>query len=91
MSKPRIGITANIEIMEAGAHPGMYRAFINYDYVEAVEDAGGVPVLLPVVSDLENVKIQMESLDGVILAGGYDIDPFLYKEEADSRPWVFIE
>ena len=36
MSKPRIGITANIEIMEAGAHPGMYRAFINYDYVEAV-------------------------------------------------------
>ena len=29
----------------------------------AVEDAGGVPVLLPVVSDLENVKIQMESLD----------------------------
>ena len=40
MSKPRIGITANIEIMEAGAHPGMYRAFINYDYVEAVEDAG---------------------------------------------------
>lgn len=70
MSKPRIGITANIEIMEAGAHPGMYRAFINYDYVEAVEDAGGVPVLLPVVSDLENVKIQMESLDGVILAGG---------------------
>ena len=60
MSKPRIGITANIEIMEAGAHPGMYRAFINYDYVEAVEDAGGVPVLLPVVSDLENVKIQME-------------------------------
>lgn len=42
MSKPRIGITANIEIMEAGAHPGMYRAFINYDYVEAVEDAGGV-------------------------------------------------
>ena len=38
-------------------------------------------MLLPVVSDLENVKIQMESLDGVILAGGYDIDPFLYKEE----------
>ena len=80
MSKPRIGITANIEIMEAGAHPGMYRAFINYDYVEAVEDAGGVPVLLPVVSDLENVKIQMESLDGVILAGGYDIDPFYIRK-----------
>ena len=65
MSKPRIGITANIEIMEAGAHPGMYRAFINYDYVEAVEDAGGVPVLLPVVSDLENVKPKRIIIDSI--------------------------
>ena len=32
MSKPRIGITANIEIMESVAHKGMYRAFINYYY-----------------------------------------------------------
>ena len=78
MRKPRIGITGNILIMEGGMLPGIYRSYVNNDYVESLEKAGCIPVLLPVISDLDDVKEQMEGLDGIVLSGGYDIDPTLY-------------
>ena len=61
--------------------PGIYRSYVNHDYVESVEKNGGIPVLLPVLSDAANVKRQMEGLDGIVISGGYDIDPSLYGEE----------
>lgn len=81
MRKPRIGITGNILIMEGGMLPGIYRSYVNNDYVESLEKAGCIPVLLPVISDLDDVKEQMEGLDGIVLSGGYDIDPTLYGEQ----------
>ena len=81
MGKCRIGIAANILIMEGGIMPGLYRSYVNNDYVESLEKAGCVPVLLPVISDLDSVKDQIEGLDGIVLSGGYDIDPTLYGEQ----------
>ena len=37
--------------------------------------------MLPVLSDLEDVKAQVEGLDGIVLSGGWDIDPLLYGEQ----------
>ncbi len=81
MKKPKIGIVANIFIVEGGMLPGIYRSYVNNDYVESIEKAGGIPILLPVISDLDDVKEQMDGLDGVILSGGYDLDPTLYGEQ----------
>ena len=81
MRKPKIGIAANILIMDSGMMPGIYRAYVNNDYVESLEKAGCVPVMLPVLSDLEDVKAQVEGLDGIVLSGGWDIDPLLYGEQ----------
>ena len=81
MKKPKIGIAANILIMDSGMMPGIYRAYVNNDYVESLEKAGCVPVMLPVLSDLEDVKAQVEGLDGIVLSGGWDIDPLLYGEQ----------
>ncbi|MBF4993151.1 gamma-glutamyl-gamma-aminobutyrate hydrolase family protein [Arthrobacter gandavensis] len=53
-------------------------ALIPGTYVEAVAAAGGVPVLLPPVATGEHV---LDRLDGLITAGGTDVDPALYGHE----------
>ena len=47
------------------------------DYVESVKRAGGHPVLLRNSDDAGAV---VESLDGLLLTGGLDVDPALYGE-----------
>lgn len=81
MKKPRIGIVANLLVVESGMLPGIYRSYVNQDYIESLEKAGCIPVLLPVLTNLEDVQQQLEYLDGVVLSGGYDIDPLLYGEQ----------
>ena len=52
------------------------RMKLNARYVDAVRRAGGVPLLLPPGEpDLEPL---LETLDGLILTGGGDVDPALY-------------
>lgn len=81
MKRVKIGIAANILIMEGGMMPGIYRSYVNNDYVESLEKSGAVPILLPVLSDRKYAKSQIEGLDGLLLSGGYDIDPGLYGEQ----------
>jgi putative glutamine amidotransferase len=46
------------------------------NYVQAIRDAGGIPLLLP-PGDL-NPQILITKIDGLILVGGGDIDPQVY-------------
>ena len=46
------------------------------DYIKAVRVAGGVPLLLP--PDEVNLEQTVQSLDGIILTGGGDINPARY-------------
>ncbi len=61
--------------------PGQSRSSSRYrrycgevSYCRAVERAGGLPLLLPLVDD-EAVLETMRRLDGLLLAGGGDVDP----------------
>jgi putative glutamine amidotransferase len=48
-------------------------------YSEAVQQAGGVAVLLPPdAAAIEDPDAVLDALDGLILAGGRDVDPVLY-------------
>jgi len=50
-------------------------------YVDAVRRAGGVPVLLPPgETDVQN---WLNAVDGLVFAGGADIDPTYYKGDVD--------
>jgi putative glutamine amidotransferase len=49
-------------------------------YVDTVVAAGGLPVLLPVVSPTLAGQLVAE-LDGLILSGGGDVDPQLYGQD----------
>lgn len=55
-------------------------------YVDAVRRAGGVPLLLP--PGERSVSLLLDRLDGLILAGGGDLDPAHYG--ADGHATVYM-
>jgi putative glutamine amidotransferase len=82
LKKPRIGIAGSILTMESDPNPGIERAYVNDAYVQAVERAGGVPILLPVVNHEECIQAHIESCSGLLFPGGQDIHPKFYASEA---------
>jgi putative glutamine amidotransferase len=74
---PVIGITAYDE--EAAWRRWKRRAAVlPYAYVNAVRRAGGRPVLLPPGGDANEASETVAGLDGLIVAGGPDVDPVRY-------------
>ena len=53
----------------------------NRMYVQGVTLAGGAPITIPLELDEATLRTIYDSLDGVFLPGGEDIDPALYEEE----------
>ncbi|NUT38954.1 MAG: gamma-glutamyl-gamma-aminobutyrate hydrolase family protein [Thermoactinospora sp.] len=74
MSRPVIGITCYVEPARFTVWD-MKVALLPYMYVEQVVRAGGQPVLIPPAGDPSELPAR---LDGLILAGGGDIDPSRY-------------
>ena len=81
MSRPVIGITSYAEQARWGVWDAP-AALIPMVYVQAVEHAGGRPLLVP-PSD-EAIEETLDALDGLLLSGGSDLDPALYG--ADAHP-----
>lgn len=73
--RPIIGITTELDY-ESNL------CSINREYVEAVWAAGGIPSMVaPIEATSEYAAHVLEALDGLILAGGGDIDPFEYGQQ----------
>lgn len=51
-------------------------------YIQAVEHAGGLPVLIPMLTDLAELEHLLPRLDGLLFSGGMDIQPGFYGEQA---------
>ncbi len=82
MKKPVIGITSSC--LYEKTQPlfiGYERIYTNADYVCTVIAAGGVPVILPIIENKDAIKIQAESIDGIVVMGGHDVSPALFNEE----------
>jgi len=75
LKRPIIGITTSFKDGENPSHS------IGAAYVEGIGRAGGVPVLLACTDDLGDVASLLDRLDGVLLVGGPDIDPAVYRAE----------
>lgn len=80
-----VGIIGNILTMESGLMPGLERAYVNDDYIRAVEKAGGIPIVLPVIGEYENIKKQIDHCEAIIISGGQDIHPMFYNEEPNQK------
>lgn len=79
--RPIIGITCTtIGSDESNASHG-----IGVNYINAVEHAGGTPILLPLIQNDSCITDFLNIVDGILLSGGVDADPFLYGEEPQPK------
>lgn len=76
--RPLIGIPCHF-ILREGTRLPIYGN--NQAYVDAVEAAGGISMLIPFMSEVEELEYVLERLDGILLPGGTDIQPAYYHEE----------
>ena len=76
--RPLIGIPCQADYREGSGRPIYCN---NRSYVHAIEHAGGVPVLIPMVNDLGTLHTLLERLDGILFSGGTDIQPVHYGED----------
>ena len=74
--KPVIGITGNY---------GELTCKIGEGYYKSVWKAGGVPVIIPPLSDTDSIINTLEHIDGLLLSGGADFNPLYAGEEPDKR------
>src|SRR6202023_2009525 len=51
---------------------------LNRAYFECLDNAGGTPLPIPVVHDVDRLRFYYELLDGLLLPGGADVDPRRY-------------
>lgn len=74
MRKPMIGIVPLLdkEMDSYWMAPG---------YMLGIQQAGGVPVMLPLTDQLDEIETFIEKCDGLLLAGGPDINPKIYGED----------
>jgi putative glutamine amidotransferase len=72
---PLIGITSvyKVDDPNSSAHTS-----VNFAYVRAVAENGGVPLVLPTIDDEMILRRYLEELDGLVLVGGADVPPSAY-------------
>ena len=73
--EPLVGVTTSITVDQ-----NPERAYVNSAYLHAVQQAGGVPVLLPPQLSKSSLERLVRGLDAVLLTGGGDMDPASFGE-----------
>jgi putative glutamine amidotransferase len=82
MRRPVIGICAALERASWSVWD-QQAALLPFNYIEAIQRAGGLAVMLPPDALLvEEPQQALDLIDGLMLAGGADIDPASYGEDA---------
>jgi len=90
--KPIIGVTGYL-------HPYSSQVsgvFVGEDYTNGVARAGGIPLVIPFLETEADVKALAERLDGLLLSGGFDMDPVMFGEQpipamgevTPERDWI---
>jgi putative glutamine amidotransferase len=78
VARPVVGITTYVTPAK-WSYWALEAALIPTQYVNAVERAGGRPVLVP--PSEEGIDETLDALDGLIFSGGSDLDPETYGQE----------
>src|ERR1041384_2924502 len=80
--KPIIGVTPDFNAgnrEEWGGREPTY--FVRARYIRAIEELGGVPLVLPLLADRATRRRLLQQIDGLLLTGsGPDLPPSLYGE-----------
>ncbi|WP_392453176.1 gamma-glutamyl-gamma-aminobutyrate hydrolase family protein [Streptococcus parasuis] len=79
MSQPIIGISGNH--YKTGDHTEPLLSYTQTCLVNAIEDAGGIPLILPVTRP-ELAEQYMKLVDKLVLTGGQNVEPIHYQEKS---------
>ena len=71
MTFPLIGITTYRQLNNLGYPVNA----LNEAYIQAISQAGGIPVLIPLGLPQSHLKEMRYHLDGILFSGGGDIEP----------------
>lgn len=74
--RPMIAVTPNYNAKQN-------QVFVSTGYLEAVEKAGGIPVVLPLTDDERIIGEVANRFDGFLFTGGPDIAPAFYGQKTE--------
>lgn len=74
MKYPLLGVSGSMDRDET-------RQYILWDYMQCLCDAGAVPLLLSPAMATPELTAGVQRLDGLMLAGGNDVDPCYFGEQ----------
>jgi putative glutamine amidotransferase len=80
--RPLIGIPCAGNVR---SHTNYSRFAVGQSYCRALALAGGAPILIPLLEDEEALLAIYDRLDGLLLAGGGDIEPHHFGQERRAR------
>jgi putative glutamine amidotransferase len=72
MSKPVIALNSDFR-SATDQRPGY--SYLASGYYDAILEVGGIPLILPPLTDQADVRQILSQVDGVMLIGGADLDP----------------
>ena len=77
MKRPVIGLVPLVDIQRESFWmlPG---------YMDGLAEAGGLPIMLPLTDEEEQIDQVTALCDGFLFTGGQDVDPSIYGEEKDT-------
>ena len=74
MRKPIIGVTPSVDEEH-------HRCLVQPGYLESIDRAGGLGLMLPLTDRDEDITQFIERCDGFLFVGGPDIEPWRYGQE----------
>ena len=85
-NRPTIGVTTQTLHAIDGIPAGLPASVVmNQRYYEAAAAAGGAPVLIPLLDDVDALRASYEACDGILIPGGVDMDPATYGEAPHEK------
>jgi len=78
---PVIGISTYRQSASWSSWDGVPADLLPTAYAESVVEAGGAPLLIPPVPALAVAELLVSRIDGLIIAGGSDVNPARYRQE----------
>ena len=95
MKKPIIGLTPSVDEEN-------HRCLVQPGYLESIDRAGGLGLMLPLTDRDEDIARFVEICDGFLFVGGPDIEPWRYGQELlpecgpqnaqrDAMEWKLLE
>jgi len=83
--RPIIGITTYRQDASWGTWRDVHADLLPSDYARSVEKSGGIPILVPPLADREAARGVLTRVDGLLIAGGADVNPARYGQEPDPQ------